>query len=322
MAPTAPSFATGWVDWNLLLNHEGGPNHLGNLCDAPVLTTEKWDGLIYQPYYHVLGHFSKFIVPGSVRVSTSVTADFSDSLGKASSGMNVGASITSWDCDSSVRQSFTITKDGGLMLLQGAGHPTDGDLGHSDSPQDAADGWSPGRRRMDTDAAAEGETKPVELCMGRQHDPIVGSISLVDCAAKEWIGQWGVHPDGGMLVSTHTASLGLCLAVPHAYATIMPHGGAALTLADCGSSFDHTFFYYNANANTVTAGADYGRRCVTAGWAFVQSMAAVTPSGDTVVVVLNEAEEDVDLKVRTGANQGSRTLAAKLPARSIQTYVY
>jgi O-glycosyl hydrolase len=29
--------SNGWVDWNLLLDSIGGPNHLGNLCDAPIL---------------------------------------------------------------------------------------------------------------------------------------------------------------------------------------------------------------------------------------------------------------------------------------------
>merc|ERR1719446_398931 len=31
------NWAHGWVDWNLLLDREGGPNHLGNKCDAPIV---------------------------------------------------------------------------------------------------------------------------------------------------------------------------------------------------------------------------------------------------------------------------------------------
>ena len=29
----------GWIDWNLLLNEDGGPNHVGNVCDAPVIAS-------------------------------------------------------------------------------------------------------------------------------------------------------------------------------------------------------------------------------------------------------------------------------------------
>lgn len=33
-----------FLDWNLLLDEQGGPNHVGNFCDAPFLfdTKKKW----------------------------------------------------------------------------------------------------------------------------------------------------------------------------------------------------------------------------------------------------------------------------------------
>ena len=34
------AYAVGWTDWNLLLDHTGGPNHLGNVCDAPIVVNE------------------------------------------------------------------------------------------------------------------------------------------------------------------------------------------------------------------------------------------------------------------------------------------
>ena len=30
-------WSVGWVDWNLVLDVKGGPNHVGNLCDANVI---------------------------------------------------------------------------------------------------------------------------------------------------------------------------------------------------------------------------------------------------------------------------------------------
>ena len=60
--------AVGWIDWNLLLNNRGGPNHVGNFCSAPILADTDCDQLIYNSSYYYLGHFSRFIRPGARRV--------------------------------------------------------------------------------------------------------------------------------------------------------------------------------------------------------------------------------------------------------------
>ena len=61
--------AVGWIDWNVLLDETGGPNHVGNFCFAPVHAVRATGELIYTPTYEYLGHFSKFIRPGARRVS-------------------------------------------------------------------------------------------------------------------------------------------------------------------------------------------------------------------------------------------------------------
>jgi glucosylceramidase len=60
----------GWTDWNILLDETGGPNHVNNLCFAPVHADTKTGELIYTPSYYYIGHFSKFIRPNAKRVST------------------------------------------------------------------------------------------------------------------------------------------------------------------------------------------------------------------------------------------------------------
>jgi glucosylceramidase len=64
---------SGWTDWNILLNENGGPNHVQNYCFAPVHADTKTGELIYTPSYYYIGHFSKFIRPNAKRVSTSVS---------------------------------------------------------------------------------------------------------------------------------------------------------------------------------------------------------------------------------------------------------
>jgi glucosylceramidase len=61
-------WTTGWIDWNLLLDETGGPNHVGNLCSAPILADRTTGTLQHQSSYAYLGHFSRFIQPGAHRV--------------------------------------------------------------------------------------------------------------------------------------------------------------------------------------------------------------------------------------------------------------
>jgi glucosylceramidase len=63
----------GWTDWNILLDQNGGPNHVGNFCFAPIHADINSGELIYTPSYYYIGHFSKFIRPEAKRVSTAVS---------------------------------------------------------------------------------------------------------------------------------------------------------------------------------------------------------------------------------------------------------
>src|SRR5690242_10080642 len=63
--------AVGWTDWNVLLDEQGGPNHVGNFCFAPVHADTKTGELTYTNSYHYIGHFSKFVAPGARRIVSS-----------------------------------------------------------------------------------------------------------------------------------------------------------------------------------------------------------------------------------------------------------
>lgn len=62
-------WAVGWIDWNIVLDEKGGPNHVGNYCSAPIIADTKANELLYQPSYFYLGHFSRYIKPGAVRIA-------------------------------------------------------------------------------------------------------------------------------------------------------------------------------------------------------------------------------------------------------------
>ncbi|UCD25810.1 MAG: glycoside hydrolase family 30 protein [Gemmatimonadota bacterium] len=62
------SGAEGWTDWNILLDEQGGPNHVGNFCFAPIHADTRTGELFYTNSYYYIGHLSKFIRPGAKRI--------------------------------------------------------------------------------------------------------------------------------------------------------------------------------------------------------------------------------------------------------------
>lgn len=61
----------GFIDWNLILDKQGGPNHVGNYCDAPVMCDVDADTIDVKLSYYYIGHFSRFIRPGARRILVS-----------------------------------------------------------------------------------------------------------------------------------------------------------------------------------------------------------------------------------------------------------
>ncbi|KAJ6626114.1 hypothetical protein lerEdw1_014760, partial [Lerista edwardsae] len=69
IATNLNSYVTGWIDWNLALDLQGGPNFVYNFVDSPIIVNPKKDEFYKQPMFYHLAHFSKFIPEGSVRVA-------------------------------------------------------------------------------------------------------------------------------------------------------------------------------------------------------------------------------------------------------------
>lgn len=65
------NWTTAWTDWNVVLDELGGPNHVENYCDAPIIADTKTGEVIYESSYYYIGHFSKYIRPGAKRIASS-----------------------------------------------------------------------------------------------------------------------------------------------------------------------------------------------------------------------------------------------------------
>ncbi|MFT4738293.1 MAG: glucosylceramidase [Cyclobacteriaceae bacterium] len=57
------NWVDGWVDWNMVLDRQGGPNWFKNWCVAPVIVDPENDEVYFTPIYYTMAHFSKYIRP-------------------------------------------------------------------------------------------------------------------------------------------------------------------------------------------------------------------------------------------------------------------
>ena len=83
-------YTVAWIDWNLLLDERGGPNHVGNYCSAPIIVNTKTQELLYQSSYFYLGHFSRFFSRGDKIIECENTSNQLLSL----SGINKKGRLT------------------------------------------------------------------------------------------------------------------------------------------------------------------------------------------------------------------------------------
>ncbi|TMW62181.1 hypothetical protein Poli38472_009674 [Pythium oligandrum] len=107
------NWVVGWVDWNLILDHTGGPNHANNKCDAPIIIDETGKDYYLQPMYYFIQHFSKYVPAGSRRIHTEVTAHF-EKPGEPQLSTRYPAALH-W-CDGSSRQFISMTEDSKLQV--------------------------------------------------------------------------------------------------------------------------------------------------------------------------------------------------------------
>ena len=59
------NWVDGWVDWNMVLDKQGGPNWFENWCVAPVIVDPEKDEVYFTPLFYTMAHFSKYIRPNA-----------------------------------------------------------------------------------------------------------------------------------------------------------------------------------------------------------------------------------------------------------------
>ena len=119
-------YSVGYVDWNLLVDYTGGPNHLGNNCDANIVAdpqrklTNKTSGagyseVVLRPSYYMLGHIARFARRGSVRLGVSF---------KVEGGGNKGGEGVLLGADFVDVAAFTMPNGSTSVILLNRGEQT------------------------------------------------------------------------------------------------------------------------------------------------------------------------------------------------------
>lgn len=63
--------SNGYIDWNILLDNNGGPNHKQNYCNSPIMLNKDKTNYYKNLCYYYIGQFGKVIMPNSIRIASS-----------------------------------------------------------------------------------------------------------------------------------------------------------------------------------------------------------------------------------------------------------
>lgn len=67
--------SNAYIDWNILLDYYGGPNHVLNNCNSPIMANFKGNNYKKNASFYYIGHFSRFIKRNARRIAFSKYTD-------------------------------------------------------------------------------------------------------------------------------------------------------------------------------------------------------------------------------------------------------
>lgn len=344
--------SNGFIEWNLILDSIGGPNHLGNLCDAPLLAVP----------HRVVG--SKGTIPDHLDFELAghpfgrVVGD-----GKTREELHAeGSPATYLDLGIVVQPMFYYMGHISRFVRPGSWAVpalTDSSIGGATSRTfrpteiDVPGGGMNDLARVGMEATlwpCEGSTRqewflndanqlqvfghdwlgaPTTSCLGSFPNGDLGGLLLTTCNTTEGFpGKYNVVP----LPDQHKVHIVLknkkldtkmsCLVVQPlrnnggAYG---PRGGAQINIGSCEvpwAEWDH-----DPSMGEISTTIFGDEVCLTTGWPFLQVGAfdtSATGKAAKVAVILNESGESANYVFK---NKGKTVVAASIPPHSIQTLI-
>lgn len=345
----------GWVEWNLILDGIGGPNHLGNLCEASILAVphrarNSAEDMPPLPDFEQHSPMNGGPIFGDERTREELNA-----LGFPAKFLDLGIAVQpmyyymghisrhvrpgSVAVPGLVRQSL-----GSGDTFQPAGTTVAGG-GENELARDGielllwpCEGSTRQQFRWNLDdskhIAVLGHDwlgNKTTSCVGREVDKDFMGMRLTQCKSST-AGSFDVIPiaddkNGRYLIRllNHPKKGDkLCLVIlelKNGGGSYGPMGGAQLALGHCSHESAKWKLDINSGRASSTFFADDkndNEVCITTGWPFLQMGAFLTPNGSSAkaVVILNEGKDSANYALK---DDGNVLLTGSIPPRSIQT---
>eukprot|EP00537_Pseudo-nitzschia_pungens_P013130 CAMPEP_0172386720 /NCGR_PEP_ID=MMETSP1061-20121228/4183_1 /TAXON_ID=37318 /ORGANISM="Pseudo-nitzschia pungens, Strain cf. pungens" /LENGTH=875 /DNA_ID=CAMNT_0013116169 /DNA_START=116 /DNA_END=2743 /DNA_ORIENTATION=- len=342
--------SNGWVEWNLVLDSVGGPNHLHNLCDTTVLAvphravdgngippTMEWENTDAESMFgpvvgdgrtreelNALGFPAKHLDVGLAVQPMYFYMGHISRYVRPGSRPVMGLVDSARDGYRAFRLPGENVAGGGINDLARNGieltaWPCEGSTRQQFH-------WQHKHRRI-TVSGHDWLGNPTRSCVADDNDESFEGVTLTDCGtdsnSDEGIGTFDLVPDAKSEYVRFVQTSGdrhRCLVLKELAndgGSYGPRGGAQVALGDCDGT-SSLWLYSEATREIISDYLPGGSVCVTTGWPFLQIGAFETPNGESykTVVVLNEAQDSANYVLYDG---DELVLSGSIPPHSIQT---
>lgn len=343
--------SNGWMEWNFILDSQGGPNHLGNLCDSSLLAVPHRAKNAPADFPHLMewektNASKKF----GVNIGDGRTLPELNALGFPAKYLEKGVAVQPMYFYMGHISRYVRPGSRAVMGLVDQATSEDGSLTFRPKGQSVPGGGVNDLAQPDVEITAwpcEGSTRqsfnwdaqsgqiqvfghdwlgaPTTSCISNKIHKDLKGLVLVPCTMKRAASFEIVkYENYTNFVLASNADRSTCLAIEdlmNGGGAYGPRGGAPLVLGSCSS--DTAKFDYNEITTEISSAFEegeyvYGKVCLTTGWPFLQMGAFDTPNGEAkkTVVILNEARDAANYAL---ADDGKLLVTGSIPPRSIQT---
>lgn len=338
--------SNGWVEWNLILDSIGGPNHLNNLCDTTILAVphRALDGSGIPPTFDWEKTDSKKTYGNSV--GDGRTREELNALGFPAKYLDVGLAVQPMYYY--MGHISRYVRPGSKSVMGLVDNAKDGFRAFRPRGEDVAGGGINDLARNGIELTTwpcEGSTRqqfhweettqqiqvsghdwlgnPTRSCVPNTIDESFLGTTLTDCNSEDGVGTFQIikeETSSYVKFKDSTRSDDKCLVLKRlennggAYG---PRGGAQVTFGRCDNPAA-LWLYSEATKEIISHHLPEGSVCMTTGWPFLQLGAFETTNGDSAktIIVLNEAKDSANYILYDGDDL---LLSGSIPPRSIQT---
>lgn len=348
--------SNGWIEWNMILDPFGGPNHVENFCDAPLVAVpHRAEGL--SDFIQPVPSFERHQLQDGESIKGEYETKFSlsSSMGYPISLMNIG--IVVQPMYYYMGHISRYVRPGSRPLRAIVDESTGGASSRAFRPTGriepgggynslAHDGtevtfWPcEGSTRQSWSFNYLGELQMVQynhkknnmecVSLAEAADPDLGGILLTHCGGPNsgFFDMVEVEGSTKHAVKFYSRKFpDACLGItPLANngGSYGPRGGAQATMLPCNNG--STIWSFTPEGGEVTSAFfEEGDVCMTTGWPFLQAgvfdTTEVSEKGSRMsMVVLNESADDAAFVVRLNDKKANPLLKSSIPAHSIQTF--